>query len=198
VKPGERIGYGATADIYAWGDGQVLKLLHEGMPAEHAREEAEATRLAYAAGIPAPATGDLIEVDGRQAIVFERLSGPSMLQRIGARPWTLPRYARLLAELQVATHRSSAPSLPPLRRRLARNIEWNDSLPEPTKKAVLNVLGRLPDGDCLCHGDLHPDNVLLTPRGPVIIDWTTAARGNRVADLARTCLLLRLGQAPEG
>lgn len=46
--------------------------------------------------------------------------------------------------------------------------------------------------------DFHPDNVLLAARGPVIIDWPDATRGQPLADVARTSLLLRLGGLPPG
>jgi aminoglycoside phosphotransferase (APT) family kinase protein len=32
-------------------------------------------------------------------------------------------------------------------------------------------------GERIMHLDLHPGNVMLTPEGPVVIDWTNAAAG---------------------
>src|SRR5262249_52939311 len=40
-------------------------------------------------------------------------------------------------------------------------------------------------------GDYHPDNVLLSARGPLVIDWENAALGDPLADVARTLLLFR-------
>ncbi|MFC7592742.1 phosphotransferase [Nonomuraea antimicrobica] len=31
--------------------------------------------------------------------------------------------------------------------------------------------------DRILHLDLHPDNVMLTPDGPMVIDWSNAGRG---------------------
>ena len=42
----------------------------------------------------------------------------------------------------------------------------------------------------LCHGDLHPSNVILSPRGPMIVDWFDASRGDPAADIARSTLVL--------
>ena len=42
----------------------------------------------------------------------------------------------------------------------------------------------------LLHLDLHPDNVMLEDRGPVLIDWRNAADGRRAADVAMTALIL--------
>jgi Phosphotransferase enzyme family len=33
------------------------------------------------------------------------------------------------------------------------------------------AIERLAPGDGLCHGDLHPDNVIMTADGPRLIDW---------------------------
>jgi len=33
------------------------------------------------------------------------------------------------------------------------------------------------DGDRVLHLDLHPANVILSPKGPVVIDWANAGRG---------------------
>lgn len=56
--------------------------------------------------------------------------------------------------------------------------------------------GALPRGMALCHFDYHPDQVLLTAAGPVIIDWMTAFCGPAEADVARTALLLKHGALP--
>jgi tRNA A-37 threonylcarbamoyl transferase component Bud32 len=44
-------------------------------------------------------------------------------------------------------------------------------------------------GGRLVHYDLHPDNVLLGPDGPVLIDWTNARAGDPDADVALTWLI---------
>jgi aminoglycoside phosphotransferase (APT) family kinase protein len=54
----------------------------------------------------------------------------------------------------------------------------------------------LPEGDALCHGDFHPENVIFTARGPVIIDWSTATRGHPLGDLACTSRLFRTASLP--
>jgi aminoglycoside phosphotransferase (APT) family kinase protein len=40
--------------------------------------------------------------------------------------------------------------------------------------------------------------VLVSERGPVIIDWTNATRGDPAADVARTRLMFRLGALAPG
>ncbi|HEU5485804.1 MAG TPA: phosphotransferase [Microlunatus sp.] len=51
---------------------------------------------------------------------------------------------------------------------------------------------RLPDGGPggLVHGDLHPGNVVLSARGPVLLDWTNHRRADRAVDRALTWIIL--------
>ena len=42
----------------------------------------------------------------------------------------------------------------------------------------------------ILHLDLHPDNVMLTCRGPVVIDWRNAAEGPPDLDLAMSALIV--------
>ena len=51
-------------------------------------------------------------------------------------------------------------------------------------------------GDRLVHLDLHPLNVMMTASGPVVIDWTNAARGDPLLDVAFTFILLTCPRVP--
>jgi aminoglycoside phosphotransferase (APT) family kinase protein len=44
-------------------------------------------------------------------------------------------------------------------------------------------------GNVVVHGDLHPYNVILTPAGPVVIDWRNAEEGPAEFDLAMTAII---------
>jgi aminoglycoside phosphotransferase (APT) family kinase protein len=47
-----------------------------------------------------------------------------------------------------------------------------------------------PAGSCIVHLDLHPLNVLMTARGPVVIDWCNARTGEPDLDTGLTALIL--------
>ncbi|MFC2013409.1 phosphotransferase family protein [Chloroflexota bacterium] len=57
-------------------------------------------------------------------------------------------------------------------------------MPSRVKEVVLEALEQLPDGSAVCHGDFHPRNIIISSRGPVIIDWANATQGNPLADVA--------------
>jgi len=197
MEKGSLIGAGRTADVYAWGSEQVLKLYQDWMPARAIEQEFEITRLARAAGLPVPAAEEMLQMDGRLGIVFERIVGKSLLKILEASPWRLVSVACLLAEYHARMHKCSLPQeAPGQREQIEQGIAWAKDLTEDERQRILTVLVRLPDGNAICHGDFHPDNILITENGPVIIDWMTGRRGHPLADVERTVLLLQTGGLP--
>jgi uncharacterized protein (TIGR02172 family) len=191
------LGKGYTADVFPWGEGRVLKLFHAGRDRERAGREYRVTRTVHAAGLPVPAAYELVEIDGRCGIVFERADGPSLYDYVQARPWTLVWAVRRLAELHAQIHRCPGPAeLPSHRERIAEGIGAATDLAAADREAARRRLAELPDGPTLCHGDFHPGNVLLTARGPVVIDWGRATRGDPLGDVACTLRLMRTASLP--
>ena len=187
------IAQGRTAEIYLWDEQHVLKLFRDWCPADWVGYEARIARAVHESGVPSPAAGEIVEVAGRRGLVYERLEGPSMLQEMNTRPWMLLKHARSLAELQVQVNQQSISGLPSYKDRLRHDISRTSHLSEELRNKVLARLEALPDGQNLCHGDFHPGNILITQRGPVVIDWMNACAGSPWADVARTHLLLTIG-----
>jgi uncharacterized protein (TIGR02172 family) len=193
------IGEGRTADVFAYGDKRILKLFQDWIPAFVVEREFIVTRAAQAAGVPVPTTHELIELNGRHGIVFERVEGISLLAKLQAKPWELFTVASQLGELHAQIHESAAPvELPTQRQQIVNNIGATKDLAESEKQAVNSYLMQLPEGESLCHGDFHPGNILMSARGPIIIDWLTGTRGNPLADVARTLLLIQTAGLPPG
>jgi len=194
-EPGPLVGRGRSAEVFAWGENQVLKLFLDGFAGD-AEREMLAIRVAREAGLPAPDVGNVVETGGRRGIVMERVDGPSMLAAVASRPWSLVRMGRMLAELHAQMHSCDAEGLPSHRERIEGKVRDKARLRPPVRDAVLRVLRQLPDGTVLYHGDFHPDNVMMSGRGPVIIDWVDASHGNPLADVARTWFLFRKASMP--
>jgi uncharacterized protein (TIGR02172 family) len=194
--PDKLIGRGLTAEIYAWNEGQALKLFNAGISRRTVEYEANLTRIIHATGLPVPAIGEIIEIDGRFGVEMERLAGISMLDMLTRSPWKYPFLARKLAELQADMHTRRVPELPPLGEVLARKINQADKLSQNVRQAALRALESLPEDDKLLHGDFHPGNILLTKHGPMIIDWIDASRGRPILDIARSSLLFGSGNIP--
>lgn len=193
MQKGKLIGEGRTAQVYAWGPRHVLKLYYDWWPPGNVEYEAKVGRAVHAAGVPCPAVGDVVRVDGRRGLVYERIDGPSMADLLLSEPHRLEELALTFARLHAAMHRPAPGSgLPGQRERLLRHLDLASPTPLPIelKDKVLRALPGLPDGAVICHGDLHPGNVLISSRGPIAIDWENASLGSPLADVARTALLL--------
>jgi streptomycin 6-kinase len=93
-------------------------------------------------------------------LTLERIDGPTMLDDLRRRPWGFRTHARTLARLHRELHAIAPPDF---------------------------LRG---EGDAILHLDLHPANVMLGPRGPVVIDWANAARGPAGLDVALTAVVL--------
>jgi uncharacterized protein (TIGR02172 family) len=193
----ELLGRGRMADVYAWGDGLILKLNHAEFPKIVAEKEFEAAKAAHAAGVPVPAVFEVIERDGRFGITFERISGGSLLDELKSKPWSLGSCAKRLAELHARIHVCSLPvGLMSQKEYIRSGIEAAQGITDAERKSVLDYLQQLPEGDRLCHGDFHPDNILFSSRGPLIIDWMTGTRGDPAADVCRTLLIMETSFLP--
>ena len=171
----------------------MIKLYRDWCPADWVEYEARIASLVYEAGIPTPAASEIVEVDGRRGLIYQRLEGISMVQDLKARPWRLFKHARSLAELQFKIHEKSTMGLPAYKDRLRYDIDEASSLTNELRRQVRAMLDQLPDSQHICHGDFHPENVLITKNGPVVIDWMTACSGSPWADVARTSLILTIG-----
>ena len=101
-------------------------------------------------------------------LVMARLEGPTLLSY--AMPLHIRASALVLARLHEQLHALPAP-------------DWLPEAPVP--------------GDALLHRDLHPLNVLMTPDGPVVIDWANAARGDASYDVADTWVVFACAEASD-
>ncbi len=103
-------------------------------------------------------------------LVMERLDGRDMLTDLSRRPWLARRHARTLADMHNQLHQIAAPP------------GWRQPVGP---------------GDKVLHLDLHPGNVMLTSRGPMVIDWSNAAAGPAGADVAMAYLIMACSEVDD-
>jgi len=190
------IASGRTADVYHWDDGHVIKLFYNSFEIQNIEYEFRIAGAVHASGVKALAVKELIQVQGRNGLIYERVAGESMLDLFQRKPWKVFTYARILAQLHIQMHECvfNADGIPTQRKRLRNKINHADALSSSLKEKLLNALESLPEGDRVCHGDFHPANVLLSENDARVIDWMDASRGNPFADVARTSIIF-LGSA---
>jgi thiamine kinase-like enzyme len=190
----ELLARGRSAEVFAWGDGKVLKLFYDNCAPDRANSEAKITDSVFRAGLPVPEIFETIEWDNRQGIVFEKIDGISMLDACIKNPQNAEEYGILLANIHRKIHKVAIETLPNLQPLLIQLIRKSVHLSAEQKKKVVSLLENQTNGFQLCHMDFHPDQVLITEKGPHVIDWESGCHGNPLADVARTALILRIGE----
>jgi Ser/Thr protein kinase RdoA (MazF antagonist) len=192
-----KIGEGREAEMFAWGDGTILRLLRNSDGQRQNEMQAAAIEAAAASGVRVPAVFSATTVMGRPGLVMERIEGADYLTLMGKQPWLVFSVGSLSGRVHAKLHEAvGSDALPALRTVLRARIQTCARLPQHLGKFAIERLEALPDGDRLCHGDFHPGNLLRSKEGPVVIDWTNATRGDPDADVARTNLMLRVGEPP--
>jgi aminoglycoside phosphotransferase (APT) family kinase protein len=154
------------------------------------RYEAEYSSAARLAGAPVPEFLGFIDHAGRTASVYRRARGQVMWEAIVDEPAAAASHGELLAELQRQLTTLVPPvTLPSFADRVRCKVRTAAPL---VGIDATEVLSAEPAGGpiALCHGDLHPSNVVLTNDGPMIVDWFDAGRGDPLADVARSTLLM--------
>lgn len=167
--PGPLVGVGRSADVYDIGGGRVLRRYRDA--AVSTEREAAVMRWLGDAGFPVPTVHDH---DGPD-LVMDRVEGPTLMASLVARPWTLWSAGTLLASLHDRLHAIDAGALD-----------------------ATGVVGRRAGaGRQVVHLDLHPDNVILTADGPVVIDWANVAIGDGRYDVAYVWMVLEIASTPD-
>jgi aminoglycoside phosphotransferase (APT) family kinase protein len=189
------IGKGATADVYAWGDSAVIKLFKPGFEMNLEKELSLSKHVA-GTGLPVPKVIAVEEYRGKRGIVFERIDGPSLFERLVSDPVRISECGRLLAEIHDRIHSVRLPELPNPRVELYEIIRGSPLLESTLITRIVSVLDTLPDGETLCHLDFHPLNVILTHEGSYVIDWTNCKSYHPLADVAMTSTLLQAADVP--
>jgi aminoglycoside phosphotransferase (APT) family kinase protein len=185
VALGEKLGEGAFSEVHAWASGQVVKLFKAGVPRRLGRHEARVTRAIFAAGGPAPEVLDEVTVEGRFGIVLSRLDGPTLMQLSRSGAMTTAQTGAILASLYMSVHKTPPPTEVRLLRDWLEALQISgDMVPAHIATGILALIERLQPGDGLCHGDLHPANVIMTADGPRLVDWYGTVRAPAAFDLA--------------
>ena len=162
-EPGRLIGEGRDSLVYDVGGGRVLRRYRR---QKDTAVEAQVMTWVGEHGVRVP---QVFDADGTD-LVMERIDGIAAKDGLAHEPWRLLAVGRLLADLQHDL--DAVPVAPWMTVRSAGGGDVGD--------VRLGVV----------HCDLHPDNVMVTADGPVLIDWTRAGVGDRRMDLAHTWLII--------
>lgn len=193
MKLGQRIGIGNTAIVYEWEEGRVLKLFKPGYPRQAVEREYENARAIENMDFPKVRAYELIVYDGRPGIVYEKVEGESLLDWL-MRTGDIKGCAAHMSKLHKKIIQSKVSGLLGYKEFLKNSIE--EAGPLKDKEKVLKMLGELPSGNTLCHGDFHPGNIFISGGQTRAIDFMNVCEGHFLYDIARTTFLIEYSPVP--
>ena len=197
----KKIAEGREAEMFAWGEGKILRLMRGSSAGHRAQVERDMLVLKGARehGVRVPEVFEMTEAMGRPGLVMERLEGADLLTVIGRQPWKVWWVAGISGRAHARIHEVVAPmEVEATRAGITRRVTQSPHVPKVVAEAALKAMADLPDGDRLSHGDFHPANILMDGEEPVIIDRSNVSRGDPAADVARTLVILESGEPPPG
>lgn len=207
------IGKGGCAEVIEYGEGKVCKLFYKAQPEEFVKLEYENSVEIYKSGLTVPEVFEVIAADCRKGIVYERIYGKSLsdLLKEGKNKFdVLDIFVK--SHCEILKHKSK--NLLSYKEFLKavvgmcgnydnfiglfRDNKVNDlseykkyinsmEVEGEEEKMLVKEIYNLPDGDCICHGDFHFNNILVKTDGQeVIIDFMNVCSGPFLYDVART------------
>jgi Phosphotransferase enzyme family len=186
----ELLAEGRMAEVFAYGDGTVVKLDRPEWSGV-SNFESDVLVRAAAARLPVARSHGVVTIDGRCGVVLDRIHGRTLRQVLdvqGGEPEVLA-LAQKFVLLQQTINGTVMEGLPDLVTRLGEELT-RSGLGGRVVGALTDLLAELDDGQrAVCHFDFHPGNVLVSADGWIVIDWITVASGPPMADLARTLVL---------
>ncbi|WLR59799.1 phosphotransferase family protein [Guptibacillus hwajinpoensis] len=187
MELGYPIAAGNTAEVYIVQD-KIVKVFREDLPEGTSSYEAEKQRYALSKGLPVPKIIEVTKIDGRQAIMMEKISGRTLGELLLENRNLAQHYMEMSIDIQQSIHRISADSFEPMTEKLTRQIGAAERLSQFQKTALFLKLSEMPVKKQLCHGDFHLFNLIMDDQ-VTIIDWVDASAGDSRADVYRTYLL---------
>ena len=193
MSVGKLIGVGNTADVYEWENDKVLKLFHGGYPDLPINMEYNNAIAIRDLKFLKPKAYDLISYDGRKGIIYDRLSGESLLDWT-IRTGNISLCADYMSKLHKEIMQNKIQDVPNYKDFLRHHIP--SSLSFDKRNELIKSIDNLADGDTLCHGDFHPGNIIMSEDHVYVIDFMNVCYGNYVYDVARTVFLLEYTPVP--
>jgi thiamine kinase-like enzyme len=195
MECGKVIGVGNTATVYEWEDDKVVKLFQKGYPKKAVEAEFRNAVEINNMSFGKPKAYEIIVLNERNGIIYDRVEGESLLDWV-MKTGDLQQCAVYMAKLHNQILLNSICGVTNYKRFLESNILKALSIDSSKRDEVLQILNKLPEGNTLCHGDLHPGNILIANGNAKIIDFMNVCHGHYLYDVARTVFLVEYTPVP--
>ncbi|GIP38980.1 hypothetical protein J31TS4_22600 [Paenibacillus sp. J31TS4] len=200
---GKWVAAGSCCEVHEWGEGnRVVKWFHPGISLKGIQAEYNNSIAVWEGGLPAPRPYEMITWEGRPGIVYEKVTGKTLVEQLFANLYAfremgdeLRKCARVLHEI----HRTAVPGIvADQKNQLKAIIGRPAEFTEEELTGIHAYIDRLPAKRQLCHGDTNPGNLIIrdTDGKAIMIDWRHASLGNPAADVAEVCVMIEYAILP--
>ena len=183
----EQFARGRSAEVFKNADGRVTKLFFADYPRENAEKEFRNSKIAAELGCTPINVYEMVERDGRCGFTMDFFDGISQNDMPGKRPAYLLRGGKDLARCHVKVQATGSHELDDIRQVCVELLDDATMafLTDDERDRARGYILSLPEEDGVLHLDFHTGNVLVDDTGAcTVIDWMTAARGNRGVEMA--------------
>lgn len=189
------IGVGYTAKVYEYYNDRVLKLFKEGYPKSYIEHEFSNSLKVNELVFNKIKSYELISYEKQYGIVYDKAIGINLLD------WVLSNMDGKSAGIIMADEhnnilKNSSNSFYQIVFKLKKDVEESYLLEESQKKLLSSIIASLPVGNTVCHGDLHPGNIIIGDKN-YVIDYMNICIGHPHYDIARTVYLTEMTPMPD-
>ncbi|MBK1813836.1 phosphotransferase [Clostridium sp. YIM B02505] len=189
------IGIGNTATVYELGDDKVLKLFHKGYCKDAIEREFHNAKAIENMNFAKPKAYEIMDFEEQSGIIYDKAEGESLLHWV-IKTGDVQKCAMIMAKLHKKMGQNNISDVPDYKEALRENILNSASLDSVNQQKTLKNLDRLPKGNAFCHGDFHPDNILISGDSAIVIDFMNVCHGDFLYDVARTVFLVEYTPVP--
>ncbi len=191
-----RIGIGRSAEVFTNDEGIAIKLFYEKIPNEQIEYEVGIGQKISGVCTRAPKLIGKCEFENRVGIKYELINGVIVAERMQCKPLSIFKLVSYIGRVHREIHELSIQGLNSMDDKFTDIINHSNIINESQKRFIIEIL-KTNGSVSLCHGDFHPENIMLDKNGQIrVVDWVTSYSGNPLSDVARTYYLLRSGTSP--
>ena len=198
--PGRKLSEGRNANVYEWGDDKVIKLFKASYPVDAITTEYYNASAVKNLPFRKAKVVELKKTEFGYGIVFEKIKGENMMDYI-LRTKDLKGAAEMMAELQKSINKctfdiENTGALETVHQQLRRDMVNSPKADSDATREMIRFLGTMKEGNALCHGNLHPDNIIITEEGATALSASNYSVGMPIFDVAKTFFLIAYTPLP--
>ena len=181
----ELIGSGASGDVYRIDDDTAVKVYRNPDTLGEIELEQNLSRCAFVRGIPTVIPFGVAKIGDKYGSLFELADAQTLSRYISEHPQELDgiitKYADFLNVFHSVEFKpGDVPTMKDIY--ISQLAEIAEYLPGEVKDRLICLLRSMPDDFHALHGDIQPNNVMISGSELTVIDLGNLSIGNRVFD----------------